>query len=85
MLVPSIEKVQQFLWSFLKSYLVYTLVLRTKVSKNNFFFSLTQGPKCDKEAYSMKSKERPWALEKEGPTREVKKDHVDPKTQKEGK
>ena len=33
----------------------------------------------------MKSKERPWALTKEGPTREVKKDHEGLKAQKEGK
>ena len=33
----------------------------------------------------MKSKERPWALTKEGPTREVKNDHESPKAQKEGK
>ena len=32
----------------------------------------------------MKSKERPWALIKEGPAREVKKYHEDPKAQKEG-
>ena len=30
----------------------------------------------------MKSKERPWALTKEGPTCEVKKDHEGPKVQK---
>ena len=35
--------------------------------------------------YSMKSKERPWALTKEGLIHEVKKDHKDPKSQKEGK
>ena len=33
----------------------------------------------------MKSKERPLALTKEGPTREVKKDHEGRKAQKEGK
>ena len=33
----------------------------------------------------MKSKERPLALTKEGPAREVKKDHEDLKGQKEGK
>ena len=33
----------------------------------------------------MKSKERPWALTKEGPIHEVKKDHEGPKSQKEGK
>ena len=31
----------------------------------------------------MKSKERPWALTKEGPIHEVKKDHEGPKSQKE--
>ena len=36
-------------------------------------------------AYSMKSKERPWALTKEGPTHEVKKDHEGVRSQKEGK
>ena len=41
--------------------------------------------KCDKEVHSMKSKERPWALTKEGPAREVKKDHEGLKAQKEGK
>ena len=33
----------------------------------------------------MKRKERLWALTKEGPTCEVKKDHEGPKAQKEGK
>ena len=33
----------------------------------------------------MKSKERPWALAKEGPTREVKKDHKGQNAQKEWK
>ena len=33
----------------------------------------------------MKSKERPWILTKEGLIHEVKKDHEDPKSQKEGK
>ena len=33
----------------------------------------------------MKSKERSWALTKEGPTREVKKDHEGQKAQKKGK
>ena len=33
----------------------------------------------------MKSKERPWALIKEGPIHEAKKDHEGPKSQKEGK
>ena len=32
----------------------------------------------------MKSKERPWALTKESPIHEVKKDHESPKSQKEG-
>ena len=43
------------------------------------------GPKCDKEAHSMKSKKGPLALTKECPTCEVKKDHERPKAQKEGK
>ena len=33
----------------------------------------------------MKSKERPWVLTKEDLIYEVKKDHEDPKSQKEGK
>lgn len=33
----------------------------------------------------MKRKEKPWALTKEGPAREAKKNHEDPKAQKEGK
>ena len=33
----------------------------------------------------MKGKERPWALIKEGPIHEVKKDHEGSKSQKEGK
>ena len=33
----------------------------------------------------MKSKERPWALTKESPTCEIKKDHEGPKAQKEEK
>ena len=33
----------------------------------------------------MNSKERPWALIKEGPIYEVNKDHEGPKFQKEGK
>ena len=33
----------------------------------------------------MKIKERPWALTKEGLINEVKKDHKDLKSQKEGK
>ena len=33
----------------------------------------------------MKSKERPWALAKEGPTREVKNDHKGQNAQKEWK
>ena len=33
----------------------------------------------------MKSKERPWALTKEGPIHEVKKGHEGSKSQKEGK
>lgn len=43
------------------------------------------GPKCDKEAHSMKSKEGTWTLTKEGSACEVKKDHGGPKAQKEGK
>ena len=35
--------------------------------------------------HSMKSKERPWALTKESPTCEIKKDHEGPKAQKEEK
>ena len=42
-------------------------------------------PKCNKEAHSTKSKERPWALTKENPAHEVKKDHEGLKAQKEGK
>ena len=37
------------------------------------------------KAHSMKSKERPWVLTKEGLIYEVKKDHEGPKSQKEGK
>ena len=33
----------------------------------------------------MKSKKRPWALTKEDPIHEAKKDHEGPKSQKEGK
>ena len=33
----------------------------------------------------MKNKERPWALTKEGPIHEAKKDHEGPKSQEEGK
>ena len=35
------------------------------------------------KAHSMKSKERPWVLTKEGLIYEVKKDHEGPKPQKE--
>ena len=35
--------------------------------------------------YSMKSKEKPWALTKEDAIHEVKKDLEGPKSQKEGK
>ena len=44
-----------------------------------------RGPKFHKKAHSMKSKGRPWILTKEGLIHEVKKDHEDPKSQKEGK
>ena len=37
------------------------------------------------KAHSMKSKERPWVLTKEGLIYEVKKDHEGPKPQKEWK
>ena len=50
-----------------------------------FFIKLYWGPKFYKKAHSMKSKERPWALTKEGPIHEVKKDNEGPKSQKEGK
>ena len=40
--------------------------------------------KFHKKAHSMKSKERLWALIKEGPIHEVMKDHEGPKSQKEG-
>ena len=43
------------------------------------------GPKCDKKAHSMKSKERPQVLTKKSPVHDVKKDHEGPKAQKEGR
>ena len=43
------------------------------------------GLKFHKKAHSMKSKERPWVLTKEGPIDEIKKDDEGPKSQKEGK
>ena len=43
------------------------------------------GPKFHKKAHSMKSKERSWALTKEGLIHEVKKDHEGSKSQKEWK
>ena len=45
-------------------------MLRTKISQEN---------------QSMKNKERSWALTKEDPILEVKKDHEGPKSQKEEK
>ena len=43
------------------------------------------GPKFHKKTHSMKSKDRPWTLTKEGPIHEVKNDHEGPKSQKEEK
>ena len=43
------------------------------------------GPKFHKKAHSMKSKERLWVLTKEGLIYIVKKEHLGPKSQKEGK
>ena len=43
------------------------------------------GPKFHKKVHFIKSKERPWALTKENPIHEAKKDHEGPKSQKEGK
>ena len=51
----------------------------------SLFLNGCWGPKCDKETHSMKSKEWPWDLTKEGPAREVKKEHEGQKVQKEGK
>ena len=57
---------------------------KQKESKYTFTW-LCWEPKFYMIAHSMKSKERPWALAKEGPIHEVKKDHEGPKSQKEGK
>ena len=57
---------------------------KQKESKYTFTW-LCWGTKFYMIAHSMKSKERPWALTKEGPIHEVKTDHEGPKSQKEGK
>ena len=43
------------------------------------------GPKCDKEACSMKIKKRSWVLTKEGLACEVKNDHEGSMAQKKEK
>ena len=62
-----------------------TIIEKVKGSIQNFVPIVCWGPKCDKEVHSMKSKEGPWALTKEDPACEVKKDHGGPNAQKEGK
>ena len=57
---------------------------KQKESKYTFTW-LCWGPKFYTIANSVKSKEKPWALTKEDPIHEVKKDHEGPKSQKEGK
>ena len=57
---------------------------KQKESKYTFTW-LCWGPKFYTIAHSVKSKEKPWALTKEDPIHEVKKNHEGPKSQKEGK